>query len=91
MRSRKQKQNQNVSGLTENQRNMYNVRINLAKDLNDVAALLLIALFTSANYPRDVEDEEVHQEITALLDAEDWDGLVVKGFSWIQDISRLRV
>jgi hypothetical protein len=86
MRSKKTNTRQNILGLIGNQGNTNNVRINLARDLNDVAALLLIALFTSANYPRDVEDEEVHQEITTLLDAEDWDGLVVKGFNWIQDI-----
>ena len=87
MRSKKTNTRQNILGLIGNQGNTNNVRINLARDLNDVAALLLIALFTSANYPRDVEDEEVHQEITTLLDAEDWDGLVVKGFNWIRDIA----
>jgi hypothetical protein len=87
MRSKKTNTRQNILGLIGNQRNTNNGRINLARDLNDVAALLLIALFTSANYPRDVEDEEVHQEITTLLDAEDWDGLVVKGFNWIRDIA----
>jgi hypothetical protein len=52
--------------------------------------LLLIALFASANHPRDIEDEEVHQEITTLLDAEDWDGLVFKGFKWIQEIAGMK-
>jgi len=87
VRSKKTNNRQSILGLIENQGNTNNVRINLAKDLNDVAALLLIALFTSANYPRDVKDKEVHQEITTLLDAEDWDGLVVKGFNWIRDIA----
>jgi hypothetical protein len=90
MQSRKQNQNQNVRGLIRNKRNTKNVRINLAEDLNGVAMLLLIALFASANHPRDIEDEEVHQEITALLDAEDWDGLVFKGFKWIQEIAGMK-
>ena len=90
MQSRKQNQNRNVPGLIRNKKNKSNVRVNLAEDLNGVAMLLLIALFASANHPRDIEDEEVHQEITTLLDAEDWDGLVFKGFKWIQEIAGMK-
>jgi hypothetical protein len=90
VQSRKQNQNRNVPGLIRNKKNKSNVRVNLAEDLNGVAMLLLIALFASANHPRDIEDEEVHQEITTLLDAEDWDGLVFKGFKWIQEIAGMK-
>lgn len=90
MQSRKRNHHRQGRGLIKNQRNTNNVRINLAEDLNGVAMLLLIALFASANHPRDIEDEEVHQEITTLLDAEDWDGLVFKGFKWIQEIAGMK-
>lgn len=65
---------------------MNNVRINLANNLDDVGLLLLIALFTSANYPMTVSEEEIHKEITSLLDAGDWDGLAFKGLKWIQEL-----
>jgi hypothetical protein len=76
-----------VPALIRNQGNMNNVRINLAKDLDEVGLLLLIALFTSANYPMTVSEEEIHKEITSLLEAGDWDGLAYKGLKWIREIT----
>lgn len=87
MRFKKENEYRHVPGLIENRGNMNNVRINLAKDLDEVGLLLLIALFTSANYPMTVSEEEIHKEITSLLDAGDWDSLAYKGLKWIRELS----
>jgi len=76
-----------MPAINGNNRNVDNVRINLARSLEDVAVLLLIALFSSASYPMNVFESEVNQEITNLLDAEDWDQLAFKGLKWIQEIT----
>ena len=86
MQSENENEYRYVPGLIENRGNMNNVRINLAKDLDEVGLLLLIALFTSANYPMAVSEEEIHKEITSLLDTGDWDSLAHKGLKWIQEL-----
>ena len=75
-----------VPQIVGKRRNPNDVQINLAKSLDEVGLLLLIALFTSSHYPMNVSGKDVNNEITALLDAEDWDGLAFKGLKWIQEI-----
>jgi hypothetical protein len=62
-------------------------RINLAESMEDIGLLLLIALFSSANYPMPVSESIVHQEISQLADAGRFDELALKGLKWIQEIS----
>ena len=62
------------------------LQINLAKDLDDVCLLLLIALYTATFYPMTVSEEDIHREITSLLDSGDWDGIAFKGLKWIQEL-----
>ena len=76
-----------VPQIVGKRRNPNDVQINLAKSLDEVGLLLLIALFTSANYPMTVSEEEIHKEITSLLDAGDWDSLAYKGLKWIRELS----
>jgi hypothetical protein len=87
MQSENENRYRYVPALNGNNRNTNNVRINLAKSLDEVAVLLLIALFSSASYPMNVLESEVNQEITNLLDAEDWNQLAFKGLKWIQEIT----
>ena len=75
-----------VPGLIGNREEFNSLQINLAKDLDDVSVLLLIALYTSAMYPMTVSEEDIHKEITSLLDSEDWDGIAFKGLKWIQEL-----
>ena len=74
-------------GKIENLEEFKALRINLAENLEDVGTLLLVALYTSAMYPMSVSEDEVHQEITTLLDAGDWDALAFKGLQWIQELT----
>ena len=76
-----------VPGLIGNREESESLQINLAKNLEDVGALLLVALYTSAMYPMTVSEDEVHAEITALMEAGDWDTLAFKGLKWMQEIS----
>lgn len=74
-------------GKIENRKEFDALQINLAENLEDVGLLLLVALYTSAMYPMSVNEEDIHKEITSLLDSEDWDGIAFKGLQWIQELT----
>jgi hypothetical protein len=72
----------------DNMINYPGIHINLAKDIGDVALLLLISLQSAASFPMIVTETEVHEEISNLAEAGQWDELALKGLKWIQQISQ---
>jgi hypothetical protein len=61
--------------------------VNLAKTIDDVAVILLVALLSASRLPSTVDDNDIQYEITELLNAGDWDELAHKGLRWVQEIS----
>ena len=62
------------------------VQINLAKSLEEVAILLLVALQAAAKYPERVSETEVNEQIQELLHKGDYDALAYQGLKWLQKV-----